>query len=189
MGRSKRWVSDSYWKQQHTIKNDQGSRHCAKQQERGAVSGQTEQQLVREGRICFSQIGTSLAWQIQEWISFLVPVVVAKVGMSLPSVEQTAQTQVRACTGVFCEQAVKRKTIGWGKRKKNIFLFCFPRNTVRALHVPMSRSQLPSVKHVYAIDYKSMIGGCRTLLVMNSVNPSLISLRYLNHDWVTSQQV
>ena len=41
--------------------------------------------------------------------------------------------------------------------------------------------QLPSVKYVYAVDYKSMIGGCRTLLVMNSVNPLLIPLRYLNH--------
>ena len=56
-----------------------------------------------------------------------------------------------------------------------------PRNTVRALHVPMSRSQLPSVKYVYAVDYKSMIGGYRTLLVMNSVNPLLIPLRYLSH--------
>ncbi len=41
--------------------------------------------------------------------------------------------------------------------------------------------QLPSVKYVYAVDYKSMIGGCRTLIVMNSVNPLLIPLRYLSH--------
>jgi hypothetical protein len=34
---------------------------------------------------------------------------------------------------------------------------------------------------VYAVDYKSMIGGYRTLLVMNSVNPFLIPLRYLKH--------
>jgi hypothetical protein len=45
--------------------------------------------------------------------------------MSLPSVEQTAQTQVRACTGVFCEQVVKRKTIDWGKRKRKYFSFLF----------------------------------------------------------------
>jgi hypothetical protein len=45
----------------------------------------------------------------------------------------------------------------------------------------MSRSQLPRVKYVYVVDYKSMIGGYRTLLVMNSVNPLLIPLRYLNH--------
>jgi hypothetical protein len=30
-------------------------------------------------------------------------------------------------------------------------------------------------------NYKSIIGGYRTLLVMNSVNPLLIPLRYLNH--------
>ncbi len=53
----------------------------------------------------------------------------------------------------------------------------------------MSRSQLPSVKYVYAFEHKSMIGGYRTLLVMNSLNPLLISLRYLNHVWVRSQQV
>jgi hypothetical protein len=45
--------------------------------------------------------------------------------MSLPSAEQTAQTQVRACTGVFCEQAVNRKTIGLGKRKRKYFSFLF----------------------------------------------------------------
>jgi hypothetical protein len=45
----------------------------------------------------------------------------------------------------------------------------------------MSRPQPPSVKYVYAVDYKSMIGGYRTLSVMNSVNPLLIPLRYLNH--------
>ena len=50
-----------------------------------------------------------------------------------------------------------------------------------ALGKPMSRSQLISVKYVYAVDCKSMIGGYRTLLVMNSVNPLLIPLRYLNH--------
>ena len=37
------------------------------------------------------------------------------------------------------------------------------------------------VENVYAVDYKSMIGGYRTLLVMNSVNPLLFPLRYLNH--------
>ena len=45
-----------------------------------------------------------------------------------------------------------------------------------ALDAPMSRSQLPTVKYVYDVDYKSMIGGYRTLLVMNSVNPLLIPL-------------
>ncbi len=45
----------------------------------------------------------------------------------------------------------------------------------------LARSQLPSVKYVHAVDYKSMIGGYRTLLVMNSVNPLLIPLRYLSH--------
>ena len=68
------------------------------------------------------------------------------------------------------------------KERENVFSFLFSaRYPVRALDAPMSRSQLPSVKYVYAVDYKSMIGGCRTLLVMNSVNPSLIPLRYLNH--------
>ena len=50
-----------------------------------------------------------------------------------------------------------------------------------ALGKPMSRSQLISVKYVYAVDCKSVIGGYRTLSVMNSVNPLLIPLRYLNH--------
>jgi len=59
-------------------------------------------------------------------------------------------------------------------RKKIFFLFCFSAR-------PTSRSQLPSVKCVYAVDYKSMIGGFRTLLVMNSVFPLLIPLRYLSH--------
>ena len=67
------------------------------------------------------------------------------------------------------------------KEKGNIFLFPFSDRSVRALGAPVSRSQLPSVKYVYAVDYKSMIGGYRTLLVMNSVNPLLIPLRYLNH--------
>jgi hypothetical protein len=70
---------------------------------------------------------------------------------------------------------------GWGKKERErIFPFLFfPRDS--PLDAPMSRSQLPSVKYVYAVDYKSMIGGYRTLLVMNSVNPLLIPLRYLNH--------
>ncbi len=59
---------------------------------------------------------------------------------------------------------------GDGKKK---FLFCFPRDSPFA---PISRSQLPSVKYVYAVDYKSMIGGNRTLFVMNSVNPLLVPL-------------
>jgi hypothetical protein len=45
----------------------------------------------------------------------------------------------------------------------------------------MSRFQLPIVKYVYVVDYKSMIGGYRTLLAMNSVNQLLIPFRYLNH--------
>ena len=71
------------------------------------------------------------------------------------------------------------KTVG-KQKEKVFFLFCFPRVSPFII-APMSRSQLPSVKYVYAVDYKSMIGGCRTLLVMNSVNPLLIPLRYLNH--------
>ena len=61
--------------------------------------------------------------------------------------------------------------IGWEKRNRKYFSFLFS----------TPRSQLPSVKYVYAVDYKSMIGGYRTLLVMNSVNPLLIPLRYLSH--------
>jgi hypothetical protein len=40
------------------------------------------------------------------------------------------------------------------KRKETIlfFLFCFPRASPFA---PMSRYQLPSVKYVYAVDYKT----------------------------------
>ena len=69
-----------------------------------------------------------------------------------------------------------KKRLARKKKKKNIFSFLFStRVSVR------SRSQLPSVKYVYAVDYKSMIGGYRTLLVMNSVNSLLIPLRYLNH--------
>ena len=45
------------------------------------------------------------------------------------------------------------------KEKGNIFLFLFSARSVRALGAPVSRSQLPSVKYVYAVDYKSMIGG------------------------------
>jgi hypothetical protein len=60
------------------------------------------------------------------------------------------------------------------EKEKEFFFPCFSTR-------PMSRSQLPSVKYVYAVDYKSMIGGYRTLLVKNSVNPLLIPLRYLSH--------
>ena len=73
------------------------------------------------------------------------------------------------------------KTIGGKKERESIFPFLFSAPARLTLDAPMSRSQLPSVKYVYAVDYKSMIGGYRTLLVMNSVNPLLIPLRYLNH--------
>ena len=49
--------------QQHTIKTPSWGSSCAVEAtacvER--FRGKTEQQLVREGRICFTQIGTSLA--------------------------------------------------------------------------------------------------------------------------------
>ena len=61
--------------------------------------------------------------------------------------------------------------ISWKKEIESIFSFLFS----------TTRSKLPSVKSVYAVDYKSMIGGYRTLLVMNLVNPLLIPLRYLSH--------
>jgi hypothetical protein len=67
--------------------------------------------------------------------------------------------------------AVVGSEIGWEKRNRKYFSFLFS----------TPHSQLPSVKYVYVIDYKSMIGGYRTLLVMNSVNPLLIPLRYLSH--------
>jgi hypothetical protein len=65
----------------------------------------------------------------------------------------------------------KESRVGWKKEIESIFSFL----------VFHTMPQLPSVKYVYAVDYKSMIGGYRTLLVMNSVNPLLIPLRYLNH--------
>ncbi len=72
--------------------------------------------------------------------------------------------------------AVLDKRNGWlGKKKEKMFTTRYP---VKALDKPMSHTQLPSVKYVYVVDYKSMIGGYRTLLVMNSVNPLLIPLRY-----------
>ena len=67
--------------------------------------------------------------------------------------------------------AVSRNKTVWKKEEERIFSFLFS-----APH-----SQLPSVKYVYAVDYKSMIGGYRTILVMNSVNPLLTPLRYLSH--------
>jgi hypothetical protein len=67
------------------------------------------------------------------------------------------------------------------QRVSFFFLSVFSAIARLALDAPMSRSQLHSVKYVYAVDYKSMIGGYRTLLVMNSVNPLLILLRYLSH--------
>ncbi len=48
---------------------------------------------------------------------------------------------------------LKDKKIGWKKERENIFSFLF----------------------------SVVIGGYRTLLVMNSVNPLLIPLRYVNH--------
>jgi hypothetical protein len=63
-----------------------------------------------------------------------------------------------------------------------IGLTVFVFHIVFASAAPMSRFQLHSVKYVFAVDYNSMIGGYRTpVLVMNSVNPLLIPLRYLNH--------
>jgi hypothetical protein len=73
-----------------------------------------------------------------------------------------------------------KRSVEKKKEGKVFFLFCFPRDSPFII-TPMSHSQLPIVKYVYVVDYKSMIGGYRTLLVMNSVNPLLIPLRYLNH--------
>ena len=61
----------------------------------------------------------------------------------------------------------------------HFFFSVFAQYPVRTLAAPMSRVQLPRVKYVYVVDYKSMIGGYRTLLVMNSVNALLIPLRCL----------
>jgi hypothetical protein len=64
------------------------------------------------------------------------------------------------------------------KKKEKVSVF---RPIARlTLDTPMSQSQLPSVKYVYPVDYKSMIGRYRTLLVINSLliglNPLLIPL-------------
>ena len=76
----------------------------------------------------------------------------------------------------------QEKRLAQKKERENVFSFLFSaRYPVRSLGKPMSHSQLPRVKYVYAVNYKSMIGGYRTLLVMNLVNPLLIPLRYLNH--------
>ncbi len=73
--------------------------------------------------------------------------------------------------GKLPSTAVKKIKRSVGKKKEKVFfLFCFPSDSPFII-APMSRSQLRSVKYVYAVDYKSMIGGFRTLLVMNSVNP------------------
>jgi hypothetical protein len=69
-------------------------------------------------------------------------------------------------------------------KKKENFFFLFSARSVRALSAPVSRSQLRNVKHMYAVDYKSMIRGCRTLLVMNSVNPLLNPLLDI---WIMSE--
>ncbi len=61
--------------------------------------------------------------------------------------------------------AVVKNRLEEKKKDKVLVLFCFARDNPFA---PMSRSQLPSVEYV-AVDYKSMIGGYRTLSVMNSV--------------------
>ena len=47
--------------QQHTIKTPMVVAVAVVANSVGLVPGETEQQLVREGRICFTQIGTSLA--------------------------------------------------------------------------------------------------------------------------------
>jgi hypothetical protein len=71
----------------------------------------------------------------------------------------------------------ENKYYGKSPRKRKYFFFSVLRAIARlALNAPMSRSQLHSVKYVYAVDYKSMIGGYRPLLVMNSLNPLLIPL-------------
>ena len=46
------------------------------------------------------------------------------VGMSLPSAQQTTQTQVRTCTDVFGRQVVGLgKLLAWKKEKENIYSF------------------------------------------------------------------
>jgi hypothetical protein len=58
------------------------------------------------------------------------------------------------------------------KEKENIFFFSvFPSDQGHAPNYPVLNVCMP-------LTIKSMIGGCRTLLVMNSVNPLL---RYLSH--------
>ncbi len=58
-------------------------------------------------------------------------------------------------------------------------LRAFPRQTAPRCRFYITATTL--VFLLYAVINKSMIGGYRTLLVMNSVNPLLIPLRYLNH--------
>ncbi len=110
------------------------------------------------------------------------------MGVSLDSAQQTANTSAYVyCLYLRIKYEGKNsplRQVGSEKRRKIFFLSVFVQDRVARPLVtlePMSRFQLPSVKD--AVDYKSMIRGYRTLLVMNSL---LIPLRYLNHAGVTS---
>ncbi len=93
------------------------------------------------------------------------------------------QTQVRIGTVCIWEQVPWEKShhllkrLLRKKKRENVFSFLFSfRYPVRTLDTPISLSQLPSVKCVYTVDYKGVIGGYRTLSVMNSVNQLLIQI-------------
>jgi len=91
------------------------------------------------------------------------------VVMSLVSTQQT-QTRVRSRT-------VGLEKNGWlgntRRKKENIFSFLFSaRYPLRVLKNQCHASNYPALI-MCAVDYKSIIGGYRTLLEMNSVNPLL----------------
>ena len=214
MGLSKRWASGSYWKQQHTIKttmvvavaaeannaerfvgakaaHTRGTNLFLGKQYQPHISN-TKKAIVQKKAIssCTTQeqgLASVLLWEIPWWCGH-VPCLCA-IDASASTYRYCLYLWTKYYERELSSLVVKQDNRNGWRKKKIFFLFPFSARSIRALSLSVSSSHLPSVKYVYVINYKSMIGGCRTLLVMNSVNPLLIPLRYLNHVWVTSQQV
>ena len=208
------WPQASYWKSTST--QQYHARVVALREQRGAKSWERMSERAREEQFCFLETvlphtsRTRKGIVLQQRQFFLVRAVREKLssekylwteGVFLAESQYSWQCEHVLCLGAidtsnkYVGTVCIWKQILWDFSHRLLVVWIRNRlgkkeiESIFSFLVFHATPQVPSVKYVYAVDYKSMIGGYRTLLVMNSVNPLLIPLRYLSHVWVTSQQV